>query len=167
MDGEYVGYVYFIRCTSTGNIKIGYSARKPDDRFMMCSVGASSPLEKFALMRGSRVLERSLHERFGGCRVRGEWFKPGESLLAYIRENALGWEEMLNSEFRRMSEGFRRNFRIGDPSRPSSLVPEPPIVPLVVKSKKPGDRFKKADHKPISCRYGPLQEMLDKLKSEE
>jgi hypothetical protein len=33
--------------------------------------------------------EGELHERFKNTRLRGEWFTPDESLLSFIKENAV------------------------------------------------------------------------------
>jgi hypothetical protein len=115
-DREHEGYVYFLRNMENERIKIGYSFNRPDERLAMCRVGAGAPLERFALMHGSRILEDALHIRFLEWHVDGEWFNPAEPLMEYIRENARGWEELLNADYQEKVEYFRAHFRVGDPS---------------------------------------------------
>jgi hypothetical protein len=93
-----IGYIYFIRCPSNGRIKIGFSERDPDSRFKIFDIGSPVTIEKFALMRGTWGKEGELHSRFYEYRAKGEWFDSHDALLAYIRENARPWQELLDEE---------------------------------------------------------------------
>jgi hypothetical protein len=121
---EHDGYVYFLRNTENSRIKIGYSFNRPDERLAMCRVGAGAPLERFALMHGSRILEGILHDRFREWHVDGEWFNPAEPLMEFIRENARGWEEVLDADYQQKVEYFRAHFRVGDLNPSTPLCPE-------------------------------------------
>jgi hypothetical protein len=69
--------VYFAQKRKGGLIKIGWS-RSVETR--MAAVRA----KVVGAIPGERKVEKALHERFAHLRVRGEWFKPGADLLAYI-----------------------------------------------------------------------------------
>lgn len=76
-------FVYFIRSTRTGCIKIGFSF-DPNQRIRELST--SEPVELLGYITGGTDAERRLHDRFSADRVHGEWFTPSESLIAYLRE---------------------------------------------------------------------------------
>lgn len=78
------GHVYFIQQGGAGSIKIGYS-KNPTQRLMGLQTGHSEPLHMRAMAPGSMAQERALHDRFAHLRVSGEWFRPGEDLIAYMR----------------------------------------------------------------------------------
>ena len=81
--------VYFIRSDS-GPIKIGASVN-PEVRLQ--DLQNSSP-EKLCLMghiHGGFELERLIHEKFGAYRMHGEWFRPEEDLLSFIRGGLEPW----------------------------------------------------------------------------
>lgn len=107
--------IYFIRGKESGKIKIGYSIH-PGQRKRDLQTAHYEPLEVIGLLHGPPSLEAELHERFGRYRIRGEWFKPGERLLAFIEENA-----RLKSEVRKI-EGTEDEFQI--------LFPEPLKSPM-------------------------------------
>lgn len=73
--------VYFARREGNGLIKIGWSANVPNRMIALKAklIGA---------VPGDEDDEKSLHERFAHLRVKGEWFKPADELLAYIRQEA-------------------------------------------------------------------------------
>ena len=77
--------VYFVRSDSpTGEIKIGQSTF-PQDRVRNLQTAHPFLLEIVGLVpEGGEELERELHERFDHLRLRGEWFRPGADLWAYI-----------------------------------------------------------------------------------
>lgn len=78
-------YVYFIQA-GTGYIKIGSTT---DVKRRMCSLQTANAeqLNLLGVMKGSTAKEKSIHDRFKHLRVRGEWFRPGDDLLAFIRES--------------------------------------------------------------------------------
>jgi hypothetical protein len=81
------GRVYFVRCVATGRVKIGYST-DVTDRFRQLQTGSPSELELLAAVRTVRVEEKRLHRQFSHLRIRGEWFEPGDDLMALIAEHA-------------------------------------------------------------------------------
>lgn len=77
-------HVYFIQQGDSGAIKIGCS-KNPSQRLQGLQTGHSEPLRLLTCAVGSQAQERALHDRFAHLRVSGEWFRPAEDLLAYIR----------------------------------------------------------------------------------
>jgi hypothetical protein len=76
--------VYFIRCGTAGDIKIGVTAGDVQDRVRALQTGASEPLTVLAVVDGDVTLERALQARFADLKKTGEWFAPGAYLLGYI-----------------------------------------------------------------------------------
>lgn len=67
--------VYFIRCTGTGNVKIGYTDKNPLIRLGELQTGTSYKLELFKFLPTcDRSDEKWLHELFKKDHIRGEWF---------------------------------------------------------------------------------------------
>lgn len=79
---------YFLRCVATGHIKIGYSA-VPTERVASLQTASSTRLELLGIVSATTFPERHLHWRFRKLREKGEWFRPGRDLLAFIESNAL------------------------------------------------------------------------------
>jgi hypothetical protein len=75
--------VYFIQAGAADPIKIG-SAKNPQHRLQTLQIGAHCSLRLIARMDGGEAEERALHRKFSHLRLRGEWFKPGPELLAFI-----------------------------------------------------------------------------------
>lgn len=75
--------IYFIQAGPSGPIKIGYTA---DFRSRLAAYETHSPTDMtpLAVMDGSEFLEQQLHVQFSDARIKGEWFRPTEALLAYI-----------------------------------------------------------------------------------
>lgn len=82
-----VDYIYFIRGETTGLIKIGF-ARNPARRLTNLQIGSPDRLALLGTILGMMEDEFALHERFAHLRKHGEWFEPGDDLLAFIREHA-------------------------------------------------------------------------------
>jgi Meiotically Up-regulated Gene 113 (MUG113) protein len=80
-------HVYFIQPTAGGLIKIG-AAGDPQARLLQLQTGCPVELALLATMPGTKKTETELHAQFADVRVRGEWFEPTESLLAYIERHA-------------------------------------------------------------------------------
>ena len=93
--------IYFIQ-EEAGPIKIGHV--KDDSALMLGSIRARASalqignpreLRVVAYMAGTLANEQELHGRFAEHRLRGEWFKPAEELLRYVKANAMpfpAWE---------------------------------------------------------------------------
>jgi hypothetical protein len=77
--------VYFIQQDgSEGLVKIGMTTRPVEVRLKELQAGHSCPLVVRAHAPGGRTQESDLHWRFSALRVSGEWFRPGDDLMAYI-----------------------------------------------------------------------------------
>lgn len=83
------GYVYFVQAEN-GPIKIGW-AGSPRVRLYALRGNSAVPLVELAVVPGDRTDEARTHIRFDRLRMHGEWFRPGEDLLAYIREHGQPW----------------------------------------------------------------------------
>lgn len=75
--------VYLLQADKGGPIKIGFT-KNPIRRFASIQVHNHVSLALLAVLDGDRSLEKSLHAKFAGLRLRGEWFEPGLDLLAFI-----------------------------------------------------------------------------------
>lgn len=80
---EKPSFVYFIRAGAAGPIKIGI-ARNPEGRLGELQVGSHEDLMLLATVPGDERLESHLHRHFEEHRIRGEWFRAAEELLALI-----------------------------------------------------------------------------------
>jgi len=77
-------HVYFVQQGDNGAIKIGCS-KDPSKRLAALQTGHSETLRLLTCAPGTQQQERALHDRFAHLRVSGEWFRPGDDLLSYIR----------------------------------------------------------------------------------
>jgi T5orf172 domain len=75
--------VYFFKCNENGAIKIGYS-HDPKQRLRTLRAEFQWDIVPLAVIPGTRVEEKEIHERFRRDFVGCEWFRPSESLMAYI-----------------------------------------------------------------------------------
>lgn len=78
--------IYFIEASyaKTKFIKIGYSAN-PKTRLRNLQSSCPLPLKLLGCRPGNEADEHSLHFQFRRHRVRGEWFRPHQDLLATIQ----------------------------------------------------------------------------------
>lgn len=76
--------IYFIRAGSHGPVKIGYSL-DPNRRLRDLQTSSASDLRLLAIMAGERTHKRAIHSQFREYRMKGEWFAPHESLMAFVR----------------------------------------------------------------------------------
>jgi hypothetical protein len=74
------GFVYFVQCTVSGHVKIGYS-QNPAQRLRKLDANAPAPLELLAIFSADREVESLLHAEFKHLRLHGEWFRPNDDLL--------------------------------------------------------------------------------------
>lgn len=79
--------VYFIKNEDNGHIKIGHSI-DPEKRLLDLQVSNSARLSIISTRDGGEPMEKHLHQKFAHLKIRGEWFTPGDDLLAYIQEQA-------------------------------------------------------------------------------
>lgn len=83
--------VYFVRRPTDGMVKIGTTQRLAF-RLPQLESDEGCRLEVLGVTDGSYTTERALHRRFAELRRDGEWFAPGDSLLAFIREGTEAWD---------------------------------------------------------------------------
>jgi hypothetical protein len=88
-------YVYFIEAAvldGRGQLKIGV-ANSPQGRLDDLQKASPVKLKLIATIpNGGYALERRLHEMFADERLHGEWFRPSERLLTWIRDHAVPCE---------------------------------------------------------------------------
>lgn len=104
--------VYFIQGELTGLIKIGWTVKAIKHRLIGHQTGSPDLLKVLKTVNGSRNYESHLHETFKHLAVRGEWFKPEEDLLRFIKRQEEGirnqnrWDEVDSKiqEFRKGRE---------------------------------------------------------------
>lgn len=77
-------FIYFIRNTRTGAIKIGLS-ENPQSRLSELQVGNEDLLTIETMLPGGIDLEDELHLRYSRLRLRGEWFSSAPELESFIR----------------------------------------------------------------------------------
>ena len=79
-----VSIIYFVQGQSTGLIKIGLTTNL-SARFSDLQVGSPDVLRVIGIHRGTIKSELMLHKLFANHRVRGEWFRPDESILNFVK----------------------------------------------------------------------------------
>lgn len=77
-------HIYFMQESSIGAIKIGFASNVSTRK---CNIQGANPSKVTVLgaIPGGPDEETRIHEQFAHLRIRGEWFKPGEDLLEFIR----------------------------------------------------------------------------------
>jgi hypothetical protein len=85
LQGPRAGFVYLLRA-ATDQYKIGRT-KDPKNRKETFDVKLPFPVEFECLIPTQDMfqLEKALHQRFGGKRLRGEWFDLSEEDVAYIK----------------------------------------------------------------------------------
>lgn len=85
--------IYFVRAQTLGLIKIGIASCHRS-RLRSLQVGSPDQLAVIGCIVSSSAekLECELHSRFRHLRQHGEWFAPGDELLAYIAEHGQNHE---------------------------------------------------------------------------
>lgn len=87
--GKPPGWVYFVRASESGHIKIGFTAGDPMVRMGALQTGNHEELQLIVAIRAPQTKERELHQRFAALNTKGEWFKSDPTLLGFIE--ALRW----------------------------------------------------------------------------
>lgn len=86
-----VGSIYYIACTSTMRLKIGFTNGDPLKRLRALQTGAPAPLTLIAVHPGTIEQERELHKKYEAQRIHGEWFEMCEELFMQI--GAVVWTQ--------------------------------------------------------------------------
>lgn len=85
-NGDLPRWTYFVQIGADGPIKIG-SSLTPLSRMRQLQAGLPWELRLLGTTRDPIWCEAELQQRFSHLRMRGEWFSPGEDLLAFVREH--------------------------------------------------------------------------------
>lgn len=80
-----ISKVYFLRCDSSGLIKIGVSTNVAH-RVSAIQSGSPTQMTLLATEEGGQEREKQLHDTYAEHRVRGEWYRPTDELLDYISD---------------------------------------------------------------------------------
>src|SRR5262249_53938206 len=72
--------------------------------------------EVLAVVEGNRPEEKELHERFCHLHQVGEWFEPGDDLLAFVVQEAHPWDGQ-DDATKRVSEHVRLSVLTDDEIR--------------------------------------------------
>lgn len=75
--------IYFVRCQSTGRVKIGFSDQ-PWLRFVKIQADCPTELAVAAIIEGDLNVEADLHAAYAKYNVRGEWFAEVGDLRDFI-----------------------------------------------------------------------------------
>jgi len=84
-------FIYFVRPEDRPFIKIGIAAHGPESRLRNLQTGCPDELWVEAFLRcgpcnrsEAVAIEQSVHRRFHNLRIRGEWFRRREALIAFM-----------------------------------------------------------------------------------
>jgi hypothetical protein len=76
--------IYYIACTATQRLKIGYTRGEPEVRLKQLQTGSAADLRLMACHAGTLDDEKYLHQKFASERLRGEWFEVSEGVLEHL-----------------------------------------------------------------------------------
>jgi hypothetical protein len=76
--------IYYIACTATERLKIGYTRGEPEVRLKQLQTGSAAELRLIACHEGEPEDERRLHDKYADHRVRGEWFQMSSELFEHL-----------------------------------------------------------------------------------
>lgn len=82
--------IYFVRRPDGGPIKIGTTVRLSSRIKQLRD--EYGDLIVLAVLDGGRDVEQALHDRFAHLGRAGEWFEPGDDLLAFIMTEGNDWD---------------------------------------------------------------------------
>lgn len=78
--------IYLIRSGNTSYYKIGFS-NNFSQRLSRLQTGNPEKLEMIKTCSGGKKLEKSFHEKYGDCRIGGEWFNFDQRTLKSVIED--------------------------------------------------------------------------------
>lgn len=95
--------IYFLQLGNNGPVKIGIT-KYLEPRIQSMQSCIPIPLQLVLTLRGNRLLEKKLHDRFAKHKIQGEWYELGNELRDFINEqiqaNNEGFESVdTNTEF--------------------------------------------------------------------
>ena len=77
-------FIYFVQQDKGGPIKIGVS-QEPAARLSQLQVGNPDSLNLLATVLSDTKTEQQLHQVFSKDSIRGEWFRPSNGLITFIK----------------------------------------------------------------------------------
>lgn len=80
------GTIYYLMCSETGRMKIGYTRGDVQKRLKSLQTGSPTKLRVAAIHPGTPESERRLHEQFAEDRLHGEWFDISPELILHCYE---------------------------------------------------------------------------------
>jgi hypothetical protein len=93
-------YGYAVQGVFGGPIKIGRSVT-PERRIVGLQIGSPVELEFIATWDERTQTEAAIHATFDAERIRGEWFRPTQRILAWLREingwRGPGWDRLFGA----------------------------------------------------------------------
>lgn len=84
MKDPKAGWIYYIACSETMRLKIGYTSGDPMKRLKALQTGSAGALRLIAMHPGTPENERNIHNDFAHKRIHGEWFEMNEDLFGYV-----------------------------------------------------------------------------------
>ena len=104
--------IYFLQLGNNGPVKIGIT-KYLEPRIQSIQGCVPVPLQLVLTLRGNRLLEKKLHDRFAKYKIQGEWYELGDALRDFINEqiqaNDIDFEFVdTNTEF--LTKGQLANF---------------------------------------------------------
>lgn len=81
-----LGTIYYIACSETERLKIGYTGKSVESRVKNLQTGSAGELVIIATQPGTKEDEAALHNHFASQRLHGEWFEMNEALFDHICE---------------------------------------------------------------------------------
>lgn len=79
-----VPMIYFVMCGS--RVKIGHTTKHISDRIRQLQTGNHEELQLLMTLPGTKQDEAALHVEFAELRIRGEWFRYGKPIRAWMRK---------------------------------------------------------------------------------
>ena len=79
-------YVYFIQCSKTKLVKIGFTENYPSGRLRQLQTGSGGKLTLIAFIKAYADKERELHRQFLAQHERGEWFRLEGAFEDWLRD---------------------------------------------------------------------------------
>jgi hypothetical protein len=83
--------IYFILCRTTNRVKIGSTARDPNERLEELRAMNAGELTPLGIIEGELRLETDLHIRFESYWVHHEWFEYSPEIDDYVQTKAEPW----------------------------------------------------------------------------
>jgi hypothetical protein len=177
------GYVYFIRCVKTKFMRIGWSLDNPESRFLMTEVYSPTPLERVAVIKGTKGDEFDIHVLFAKNRDHAEWFRPSKKIDRFIAKHGTEWsagkigigrarrhQAPLSDEESQywMNGCYAEMFPFTPPPKPRKKKQRKFPEPESSEPKKRGrPRNPSTGNLGNGKRFGPLQALLDQLAADK